>query len=111
MTAQEFLAGQDQTKSIGGYRIHVPCDAPGAINAGRGLYGEPKYLAQFQYTTPTLNDPSVVTWSYSVFQDAGGKPGTLVYSIDADLQGLAVRQQNPSPLVEYGVVEHGGAAT
>ena len=107
LTVHEYLAGQDQTKSIGGYRIHVPCDSPGAINAGRGLYGEPKYLAQFQYATPTLNDPSITTWSYSVLQDVDGKPGGLVYSIDADLQGLTARPQNPSPLVEYGVVEHG----
>ena len=52
--------------------------------------------------------PSALTWNYSVYQDADGKQGPLVYSIDADLQGLTARPQNPSPLVEYGDVEHGG---
>ena len=109
LTWQEYLAGQDQTKSVGGYRIHVPCDNPNAIKAGIGLYGEPKYLAQFGYTTPTLNDPSVVTWDYSVFQNAANdQQGPLVYSIDADLQGIAPQPGNPSPLVEYGTLEHGG---
>jgi hypothetical protein len=109
LTCQEFLAGQDQTKSVGGYRLHVPCDNANAVKAGIGLYGEPKYLAQFVYSTPTLNDPTVVTWDYSVFQqEANGQQGPLVYSIDADLQGLAPLAGNPSPLVEYGVLEHDG---
>jgi hypothetical protein len=108
LTWQEYLAGQDQTKTIGGFRLHVPCDNPNAIRAGIGLYGEPKYLAQFTYATPTLNDPSVVTWDYSVFQDDGGKPGTLVYSIEADLQGIAAQAANPSPLIEYDTLQQDG---
>ena len=108
LTWQQFLAGEDQTKTIGGYRIHVPCDNPNAIKAGIGLYGEPKYLAQFDYTVPTLNDPTV-TWDYSVFQDAGNQQkGPLVYSIDADLQGIVPVLSNASPLVEYGTLQVGG---
>ena len=81
----------------------MPCDQPNAIKAGIGLYGEPKYLAQFTYSMPTFNDPTVVTWDYSVFQDAGGgRQGPLVYSIEADLRGIAPLVANPSPLVEYG---------
>ena len=109
LTLHEFLAGEDQTKTVGGFRIHVPCDNPNAVKAGIGLYGEPKYMAQFSYTVPTLNDPTVVTWDYSVLQNAeGGKPGPLVYSIDADLQGIAPLPLNASPLIEYGTREHGG---
>jgi hypothetical protein len=108
LTYEEFLAGQDQTKSVGGYRLHVPCDNPNAIKAGKGLYGEPKYLAQFTYSMPTLNDPTVVTWDYSVFQDAGGQQGPLVYSVEADLRGLTALPANPSPLTEYGTLEHDG---
>jgi hypothetical protein len=109
LTLEEFLAGQDQTKTIGGYRLHVPCDNENAVKAGIGLFGEPKYLAQFAYSVPTLNDPTVVTWDYSVFQAAaGGAQGPLVYSISADLQGLAPAPGNPSALIEYGVVEHTG---
>jgi hypothetical protein len=111
LTWEEFLAGQDQTKTVGGYRLHVPCDNPNAIKAGIGLYGEPKYLAQFSYSMPTLNDPSVVTWDYSVFQDAGGgNQGPLVYSVEVDLRGLDAIPSNPSPLVEYGTLEHDGRA-
>jgi hypothetical protein len=73
MTWQDYLLGEDQTKTIGGYRLHVPCDNINAVRAGIGLYGEPKYLAHFTYSVPTLNDPTVVTWDYSVFQDANGQ--------------------------------------
>jgi hypothetical protein len=87
----------------------VPCDNPNAVKAGVGLYGEPKYLAQFDYTTPTLNDPAVVTWNYSVLQNSpNNQPGPLVYSIDADLQGIAPQPGNPSPLIEYGTRKLGG---
>lgn len=109
LTLQEFLAGEDQTKTVGGYRIHVPCDNPNAVKAGIALYGEPKYAALFEYAVPTLNDPTIVTWDYSVFQDAGNQQkGPLVYSVDADLQGIPAIPQNPSPLIEYGTREHGG---
>jgi hypothetical protein len=108
LTLDEFLAGQDQTKTVGGYRLHVPCDNPNAVAAGIGLYGEPKYLAQFTYTVPTLNDPAVVTWDYSVLQDADGKQGPLVFSVEADLRGLDAVPENPSPLIEYGTREHRG---
>jgi Acetoacetate decarboxylase (ADC) len=50
MTWQQYLLGTDQTKTIGGYRLHVPCDNQTAVLAGRELYGEPKYLAVFDYT-------------------------------------------------------------
>jgi hypothetical protein len=111
LTWEEYLAGQDQTKTVGGYRLHVPCDNPNAIRAGIGLYDEPKYLADFTYTIPTLNDPTVVTWDYSVFQHAGAnEQGPLVYSVEADFRGLEALPANPSPLIEYGTREHDGRA-
>ena len=109
LTLQEFLAGEEQTKTVGGFRIQVPCDNPNAVKAGIGLYGEPKYAAVFEYSVPTLNDPTVVTWDYSVYEDAGDqKQGPLIFSIDADLQNITPLPQNPSPLIEYGTREHQG---
>ena len=34
MSWQDYLRGRDQTKTIGGYRLHVPCDNPIAVEAG-----------------------------------------------------------------------------
>ena len=115
MTWQQYLLGADQTKTIGGYRLHVPCDNQSAVLAGRGLYGEPKYLAVFDYTVPSLNGPPSATWTYQVYQDLGGPPappkphtpvkGPLIYSIECDLSGTAAVPGSPSPLIEYGVLD------
>ena len=112
MSWQQYLLGVDQTKTIGGYRLHVPCDNPNAVAAGKGLYGEPKYLAVFDCTVPSLNAPPSNRWTYQVYQDAG-KPGTpvrgaLIYGLEYDLTGAPSVPGSPSPLIEYGVVAPGG---
>jgi hypothetical protein len=73
-----------------------------------GLFGEPKYLAQFQYSTPTLNDPTVLTWQYSVFQDVKGKQGPLIWTVNADFTASTKGFANSSPLTEYGILDHNG---
>jgi hypothetical protein len=111
MTWQEYLLGTDQTKTIGGYRLHVPCDNPIAVEAGKGLYGEPKYLAVFDYTVPSLNGPPSSAWSYQVFQSLGPMDphlpanGPLIYGLQCDLTGIASQPASPSPLIEYGVLD------
>jgi hypothetical protein len=118
---QEYLLGQEQTKTIGGYRLHVPCDNPIAVIAGQGLYGEPKYLAVFAYSVPCVNGaPTSTVWQYEVFQDLGDPPqmnqphtpvkGPLIYGLECNLGGVPAVPASPSPLIEYGVlVEAGGA--
>jgi hypothetical protein len=108
LTLEQFLAGEDQTKTLGGYRLHVPCDNPNAVEAGKGLFGEPKYLAQFDYTVPGLNQPDVSTWRYKVFQDHDGQRGPLIWRQKLDLECLTPTFGDPSPLVEYGVLEEDG---
>jgi hypothetical protein len=120
MSWQDYLAGVEQTKTIGGYRLHVPCDNPVAVQAGQGLYGEPKYLAVFQCTVPSLNGPPSAAWSYSVYQDlapppAPGHPhspqqGPLIYTLQCDLTGVVPAPASPSPLIEYGALAGEGGA-
>ena len=108
MTVQQYLAGEDQTKTIGGFGLHVPCDNPNAVSAGQGLFGEPKYFAHFEYSTPTLNDPSVTTWGYSVYQDVQGAQGPLIWTVAADFTASVKGFANPSPLPEYGILNENG---
>jgi hypothetical protein len=117
MSWEQYLLGSDQTKTIGGYRLHVPCDNPNAVRAGQGLYGEPKYVAVFEYTVPSLNGRPSSDWSYQVFQDKGAPDpynppdphtpvqGALIYSLDCDLGGVSSVPASPSPLIEYGVLD------
>jgi hypothetical protein len=115
MSWEQYLEGADQTKTIGGYRLHVPCDNQIAVLAGRNLYGEPKYLAVFEYGVPSLNGEPSASWDYHVFQDLGGEPdpsrphtpvkGPLIYHLTCDLAGASAVPASPSPLIEYGVLD------
>jgi hypothetical protein len=115
MPWQDYLQGVDQTKSIGGYRLHVPCDNQVAVLAGQGLYGEPKYLAVFECNVPAPNGPQTTSWEYHVFQDLGSPPdpskphtpvkGPLIYSLKGDVEDMLPAPASPSPLIEYGIVE------
>ena len=106
MSWQDYLRGRDQTKTIGGFRLHVPCDNPIAVEAGQENFGEPKWLASFSYSIPSPNVPDVQTWSYGVYEPCDPNvtppPDTLIYQIDADLRGTAPVIANLSPLIEYG---------
>jgi hypothetical protein len=112
ITLDDYLRGYEQTKTIGGYRLHVPCDDPNAVKAGKGLYGEPKYLADFVYKVPSVNGPPyppLTTWRYEVYQHdqnaSPPKPGPLVFAVECDLGGAPSAPANQSPLIEYGAVE------
>ena len=106
MSWQDYLRGRDQTKTIGGFRLHVPCDNPVAVQAGQQNFGEPKWLASFQYAVPSPNAPDVNTWSYGVYEpsDPTKTPpaDTMIFEVDADLRGTPSVISNLSPLIEYG---------
>ena len=112
ISLDEYLRGWEQTKTIGGYRLHVPCDDINAVNAGKGLYGEPKYLAYFDYEVPSVNGPPYppgTRWRYDVYQDVGNASppvqGPLVFGIECELAGAPSAPANQSPLIEYGAVK------
>jgi len=117
ITLDNYLLGWEQTKTIGGYRLHVPCDDINAVNAGKGLYGEPKYLAFFDYNVPSVNGPPYppgTRWRYDVYQDLGNASppvqGQLVFGIECELAGAPSAPANQSPLIEYGAVDDGTGA-
>lgn len=117
MPWQEYLRGRDQTKTIGGFRLHVPCDNANAVAAGVGNFGEPKWLASFAYQVPSPNTPPTAAlspdqWSYGVYEycEPPGTPpeDTLIFRIDADLSGTQPVISDLSPLIEYGTREIDG---
>jgi len=97
---REFLAGDEQSKIIGNHRVWVPCDADTAIEAGKKLFGEPKFKTSFSVALPSLNDPKVKIWQFTC-NDPEGK-GTI-FTCSADLRDLDAFASNPSPITEYGV--------
>lgn len=112
MPWQEYLRGRDQTKTIGGFRLHVPCDNPVAVQAGTQNFGEPKWLASFVYDVPSPNAPDVQTWSYAVYQPCDPAstppPDSMIVKVEADLTGTPPVISDLSPLIEYGTREIDG---
>lgn len=123
MTLEEFVKGQDQTKTIGGLRLYVPADNPFAVKAGREIFGEPKFVTAFHYAVPALNLPDQKTWTYTVLDPSYTPPQDpskyrpkltdVIYTLDADLQSFTPDVGNPSPIVLYSMfpqLPNGGLA-
>ena len=49
MSVRDYLLGRDQTKTIGGSGCTCRADNPNAVAAGKQNFGEPKWLAAFDY--------------------------------------------------------------
>ena len=68
ITFDKYLYGQEQTKLIGSFRLHVPADNEIAVKAGREAFGERKFLDKFCYNVPAMNNEghSDRAWDYYV---------------------------------------------
>ncbi len=112
---QEYIYGQEQTKWIGGFRLHVPADDQIAVEAGSGVFGERKFLTQFSYEIPVPNNPTQKLWTYTTFDPAYDpnskkkqKKSDVIYGLTGDLSKLGPPvQTNPSPLTLYSLLPGG----
>ncbi|MEY9845531.1 hypothetical protein [Streptacidiphilus sp. MAP5-3] len=96
---QDYARGIDQTKLLGIARLHVLCDNPLAIDAGRLLYAEPKHPGSFETVMPSLNGPTDHhAWSI-ICKTPEGAP---LLTLDADLAGLDGEPVNSAPVTGYG---------
>ena len=98
--AECFLLGEDQTKTLGHYRLHVPCDNKFAVAAGKTLYGENKFVAGFSYTVPSLNLPTAKTWQYTIKDQSGIE----ILSVNADIEGVSFATANPATIINYSML-------
>ncbi|WP_405977441.1 hypothetical protein [Streptomyces sp. NBC_00158] len=104
----QYAQGWDQTKLLGIARIHVVCDNPFAIRAGRELYAEPKFPGSFEVGLPSLNGPAGDTWTVRCNAAALGPDDTLdkggapLLDITAALDGLRPVPANLAPVTGYG---------
>lgn len=62
----DFVGGNDQSKQIGFFPLHIACDHEAAITPGREIFGEPKFKAQFVIETPSWNTHHSRRWSITV---------------------------------------------
>ncbi len=107
-TLREFIAGADQTKRIGVYRVWVACDNAVAVAAGQQRYFENKFLVAYDYNVPNLNnDPSQAEYQWTCY-DAAEMAGTpdperFIYKATVNLAGLTPVPGNPSEWIDLSV--------
>ncbi len=82
LTVAQYLNGDDQSKTYGNYRINVPCDSAVAVKAGSEKYGEVKFVASFDFTVPSINDPSVKTWWIRCYPTPEAPKSQIPYIFD-----------------------------
>jgi hypothetical protein len=102
VTLGQFLLGDEQTKIVGHRHVHVPCDNPHAVAAGRDQFGEPKFLTTFTTALPSLNDPTVATWRFTCHDP--DQATSVIFACTVDVRGLTPTAGNVSPITEYGTV-------
>ncbi|MER7578716.1 hypothetical protein [Kitasatospora sp. NPDC097691] len=109
----QYARGYDQTKLLGIARLHVLCDNPLAIDAGRRLYAEPKHPGWFETTLPSLNAPAVrERWAVTCRRATLGPDGLdrqdeELLALDVNLVGLTPETVNNTPITGYGTDEEG----
>jgi hypothetical protein len=110
LTLAQFLAGADETKLYGNYRVNVPCDSQVAVNAGSQKYGENKFLASFTYQVPDLNDPTINGWwirCYGV-TPAPAKQEPYIFDLKAAFQATRPGVSPFSPVPAWALLTTNG---
>ncbi|MDJ0616462.1 MAG: hypothetical protein QNJ63_06885 [Calothrix sp. MO_192.B10] len=113
VTFSQFMLGDEQSKLLGNHRVHVPCDADVAIEAGKTLFGEPKFKTTFGVNLPSPNPVRqdtcpykpewVEKWGFRVNDPKDSNKA--IFTCIVDLSGLTKLPGNFSPITEYGTFE------
>ena len=99
MTVEEWLNGDDQTKTLGHLRVHVAADNAVAVEAGRAAFGEPKFLGNFVYDVPTLNAKPNYDWKIRLVNPEN--PDEYVYDMFADFKTMDFWPTQCTPIPEF----------
>ena len=95
----DFLAGGEQTKTIGAYRLYVPADNPFAAKAGNELFNEPTFATTFNYTVPDINDPGVQSWDLTC--NDPDIPTEFIFTLNAPARPPGLSTSAMSPIMQY----------
>jgi hypothetical protein len=128
---EDFVLGQEESKTLGSYRVDVPADDLVAVQAGADTFGEQKFYTMFDYNIPcennlpsATNPASLTDWSYTVLDpkyaehlrkhpNAKRPPKTpakdFIYQLEAHLGKLYLgspspRFGNPSPITLFSTL-------
>ncbi|MGB7335603.1 MAG: hypothetical protein WBD01_07425 [Salaquimonas sp.] len=119
LSSHEFIIGRDHTKTIGNYRLWVPCDDRIAVYWGMMHFGENKVMTHpFIYNTPSMNNylqttPSTRNWGFTIPGPVEDNPVDTMFALTIDdLDGkLGVIDSNQAELIDLSLYPHPSLAT
>lgn len=113
----DFVSGKDLTKTLGPFRLFVPCDDRIAVFWGIRNFGENKFMTHpYPYNIPCLNNPGVNIWNFTIPGDAEEARPTYdpashtctpnILHMTIDLSKLVPSSSNPSEILDYSMYKH-----
>ena len=96
LTVQQYINGDDQSKTYGNFRVNVPCDSAVAVQAGSQKYGEIKFVASFDFAVPDVNDPTVQSWWVRCYPGPKAPKSQLPYIFDLKVNTTIAGAPAPS---------------
>ena len=111
-----FMEGSDHTKTLGSYRMAVPCDDRIAVYWGAKNFGETKVMTHpFLYNVPTPNNTpkgGQGAWLFTVpgmveerftFNPQDCTCDPFMFSLDLNCADAPSFQCNPSEIIDYSM--------
>lgn len=127
LSARDFIAGNDHTKTLGNYRIAVPCDDRIAVYWGANNFGENKVMTHpFLYNVPTLNNTPAAgsagqaAWLFTVpgnmkedfkFDTAKFTCDPFMFSLNLDCSNTPSFPCNASEVIDYSMLTDNASGT
>lgn len=120
-TAQDFLAGNDHTKTLGPFRLFVPCDDRIAVYWGALNFGENKFMTRpFIYKIPSPNNLAkpatqqpATGWDFVIpgaieepnysYDPKSNSCSPYILHASIDCTGHTALQGNPSEILDYSM--------
>lgn len=115
----DFVAGNDHTKTLGNYRLAVPCDDRIAVYWGINNFGENKVMTHpFLYNVPTLNNTPAAgnagqaVWLFTVpgtvgeafkFNSAQFTCDPFMFTLSLDCSNSPSFPCNVSEIIDYSM--------
>jgi hypothetical protein len=109
LSSSGFIRGHDHTKTIGNYRLWVPCDDRIAVYWGMHNFGENKLMTYpFTYQNPSLNNPTCTTWNFTIPASMSESSANTLFSLEIDdLEGrTGVVSSNQSEIIDFSLYPH-----
>ncbi|WP_378941009.1 hypothetical protein [Mesorhizobium sp. ANAO-SY3R2] len=127
LSVRDFIAGNDHTKTLGNYRMAVPCDDRIAVYWGANHFGENKVMTHpFLYNVPTLNNTPTAgsvgqtAWLFTVpgtvnegfkFNSAQFTCDPFMFSLNLDCSNSPSFPCNASDVIDYSMLAGGASGT